>query len=72
MANVYDAENRGDLTASQLDLAKEFDPVDPTPWLYSSLQNLRSQSARRSMQDLQFAAQKNGDAPIFRSWLVAR
>ena len=49
MAKVYDAENRGDLTTSQLDLAKEFDPVDPTPWLYSSLQKLRDQSARRGV-----------------------
>ena len=69
MAKVYDAENRGDLTASQLDLAKEFDPVDPTPWLYSSLQNLRANRPVEALQDLQLAAQKNDNRPIFRSWL---
>ena len=42
MAKIYGAENRGELTASQLDLAKEFDPFDPTPWLYSSLQKLQA------------------------------
>ena len=69
MAKIYDAENRGDLTASQLDLAKDFDPVDPTPWLYSSLQKLRTNRPVEALQDLRLAAQKNGDRPIFRSWL---
>ena len=69
MARVYDAENRGDLTTSQLDLAKEFDPFDPTPWVYSSLQKLRTNRPVEALQDLRTAARKNGDRPIFRSWL---
>jgi Tfp pilus assembly protein PilF len=70
MAKIYDAENRGDLTASQLDLAKEFDPFDPTPWLYSSLHNLRTNRPVEALQDLRAASQRNGDRPAFRSWLA--
>jgi Tfp pilus assembly protein PilF len=69
MARVYDAENRDELTVSQLDLAKEFDPFDPTPWLHSSLQNLRANRPVEALQDLQTAAQKNSGRPVFRSWL---
>jgi hypothetical protein len=69
VAKVYDALDRGDLTASQLDLAKEFDPFDPTPWVYSSLHKLRSNRPVEALHDLQAAAQKNGDRPIFHSWL---
>ena len=60
---------RGDLTTSQLDLAKEFDPVDPTAWLYSSLQKLRSNRPVEALQDFHEAAQKNRGLPIFRSRL---
>ncbi|HWN37191.1 MAG TPA: TonB-dependent receptor [Gammaproteobacteria bacterium] len=69
MAKLYDAENRSDLTTSQLDLAKDFDPFDPTPWVYSSLQKLQANRPVEAMQDLLLAASKNGDRPIFRSRL---
>ena len=69
MAKIYDVQNRGDLTVSQLDLAKEFDPVDPTPWLYSSLHALRTNQPVSALRDLRVAAQQNGDRPAFQSWL---
>jgi Tfp pilus assembly protein PilF len=70
MAKPYGAENRGDLTTSQLDLAKNFDSFDPTPWLYSSLQKLQANRPVEALQDLRLAASKNGDRPIFRSSLA--
>ena len=69
MASIYGAENRGDLTASQLDLAKALDPFDPTPWLYSSLQKLRTNRPIEALQDFRLATRKNGDQPIHRSRL---
>ena len=69
MAKVYGAENRGDLTASQLDLAMDFDSDDPTPWVYSSLQKLRTNRPIEALQELRLAADKNGDRPIFRGRL---
>ena len=70
MAKIYGAENRDELTASQIELAKNFDPFDPTPWLYSSLQKLQANRPVEALQDLRLAASKNGDHPIFRSRLA--
>jgi Tfp pilus assembly protein PilF len=67
VANVYAAENRADLSESQLGLAKEFDPDDPTPWLYSGLSDLRSNRPVTALQDLRLAAAKNRDEPVYRS-----
>jgi Tfp pilus assembly protein PilF len=69
MAKVYAAENRGDLTESQLDLAMDFDSDDPTPWVYSSLEKLRANRPIEALQELRLAANKNGDRPIFRGRL---
>jgi tetratricopeptide (TPR) repeat protein len=69
MAKVYEAENRAKLTGSQLDLAKRFDPLDPTPWLYAALQKLRANRPVEAFHDLQTANSKNGDRVTLRSWL---
>lgn len=69
MARIYGAENRGELNTSQLELAKKFDPFDPTPWLYSSLQKLQANRPVEALQDLRLAARKNRDRPTFRSRL---
>jgi Tfp pilus assembly protein PilF len=70
LAAAYGAEDRAELTASQLELAKEFDPGDPTAWLYSALDNLRSNRPVTALQDLQLAANKNGGRAAYRSSLV--
>ena len=69
MAKVYEAENRSKLPSSQLDLAKRFDPVDPTPWLYDALQKLRANRPVEAFRELQTASRKNGDRVTLRSWL---
>ncbi len=69
MAKVYEAENRAKLTGSQLDLAKRFDPLDPTPWLYAALQKLRANRPVEAFHDLQTASSKNGNRVALRSWL---
>ncbi len=69
MAKVYEAENRAKLPASQLDLAKRFDPLDPTPWLYAALQKLRANRPVEAFHELQTARSKNGDRVALRSRL---
>ena len=69
MAKVYETENRAKLTGSQIDLAKRFDPLDPTPWLYAALQKLRANRPVEAFQDLQAATMKNGDRVALRSRL---
>ena len=62
MAKVYDAENRGDLTASQLELAKSSTPFDPTPWLYSALHNLRANRPVEALRNLRCGAARTATA----------
>ncbi len=69
MAKVYEAEKRKKLPGSQLDLAKRFDPLDPTPWLYAALQKLRANRPVEALQDLQTANDKNGNRVPLRSRL---
>jgi hypothetical protein len=69
MSKVYDAEERGELTSTQIELAKNFDAFDPTPWLYSSLQKLRSNRPVEALQDFRLATRINGGQPVFRSRL---
>ena len=69
VAKVYETENRAKLTGSQIDLAKRFDPLDPTPWLYGAMQKLRANRPVEAFQDLQAATMKNGDRVALRSRL---
>jgi len=70
MSKVYDAEERGDLTATQIELAKDFDAFDPTAWLYSSLQKLNANRPIEALQDFRLATRLNGNQPAFRSRLA--
>ena len=70
MAKVYEAENRAKLPGSQLELAKRFDPPDPTPWLYDALQKLSANRPVEALQDLQAATTKNDNRAAFRSQLA--
>lgn len=70
MAKLYDAEHRNELTTTQIELAKDFDPGDSTPWLYSALQQLRANRVIGAMRDLSAAAERNGGRAVFRSRLL--
>jgi tetratricopeptide (TPR) repeat protein len=70
MAATYAAEDRAELAASQLALAKGFDPGDPTAWIYSALDNLRSSRPVTALQELRLAADKNRGLAAYRSSLV--
>ena len=70
MAKLYDAEHRNELTTTQIELAKTFDPGDSTPWLYSALQQLRANRVIGAMRDLSAAAERNGGRAVFRSRLL--
>ncbi len=67
MAKVYDTEHRDKLTSSQLRLAKDFDPSDPTPWLYDVFHELNANRPVVGLRSLNAAIARNHDAPVFRS-----
>jgi tetratricopeptide (TPR) repeat protein len=69
LAKSYFDEHRGELSGVQLGLAREFDPLDPTPWLYDAL---RKQAANRPVEalgDLRTAVLLNEQRPVSRSSL---
>ena len=69
MGKVYDAERR-DESASQLALAKQLDPLDPTPWLYDALRLLDENRPIAGLLSLHEAAERNADRAVFRSRLL--
>ena len=69
MGKAYDAERR-DESASQLALAKQLDPLDPTPWLYDALRLLDENRPIAGLLSLHEAAERNADRAVFRSRLL--
>src|SRR5262249_39630107 len=67
LGKAYFEEKRAPLDAEQLAIAKDLDPLDPTPWLYDAI---RLQSENRPGEALQ-AAQKsmelNDNRAVYRS-----
>jgi Flp pilus assembly protein TadD len=70
MGKTYDAEHRDKLTASQLGLAKDLDPLDATPWLYEALHLLGENEPIAGVRSLDKAARRNDDSAVFRSELL--
>jgi tetratricopeptide (TPR) repeat protein len=67
MAKTYEAEHRSELTATQLQLAKRFDPTDPTPWFYDSVQMRSANRPVEALRNLQTAVDLNDNRPVYRS-----
>ena len=70
MGKTYDAEHRAKLPASQLELAKRFDPADPTPWLYDALVKLSRNQPVEALDDLLGAIDRNDNRATFQGRLA--
>lgn len=54
----------------ELELAKNLDPADPTPWLYSALLNSDYHRINEGIRDLERSKELNDNRHIFRSRLL--
>jgi Flp pilus assembly protein TadD len=54
----------------ELGLAKQFDPNDPTPWLYSALLNEQQNRVNDAVSDLEKSKELNDNRSVFRSRLL--
>ncbi|HEX3800655.1 MAG TPA: TonB-dependent receptor [Verrucomicrobiae bacterium] len=54
----------------ELALAKQFDPADPTPWLYSALLNFDYNQDNQAIHDLEKSKELNNNRSVFRSKLL--
>ena len=55
---------------SELELAKELDPSDPTAWLYSALVNLNQNRLNQAVRDLEQSKRLNDNRAVYRSGLL--
>jgi len=55
---------------SELKLARDFDPADPTPWLYSALLAKERNRLNQSITDLERSSLLNTNRSLFRSRLL--
>ena len=69
MAKAYELERRNELTATQLRLAKDFDPADPTPHYYDSFSKYHTNRPVEALHDLQTAVELSGQRLVHRSTL---
>ena len=69
MAKAYELERRNELTETQLELAKDFDPADPTPHYYDSISKYNTNRPVEALHDLQAAAELDGQRLVHRSTL---
>ena len=54
-------------TRQELDRAKQLDPRDPTPWLYSAIENKQDSRINEAVRDLEKSIELNGNRRIYRS-----
>jgi tetratricopeptide (TPR) repeat protein len=70
LAKAY--SNEGDLKRAEkeMDLAKHYDPNDPTAWLYSALLYQQENRVNEGVRDLEKSLELNDNRSVFRSRLL--
>jgi tetratricopeptide (TPR) repeat protein len=58
------------LAATEFDYAKQLDPNDPTPWLYSALENYQENRVNEAARDLSRSIDLNDNRAVYRSRLL--
>ncbi|MEZ5563564.1 MAG: FecR domain-containing protein [Gammaproteobacteria bacterium] len=69
MGKAYYEEKRGALAASQLELAKQLDTNDPTPWFYDAIRKQTINDLAGALDDLQTSIERNDNRMVYRSRL---
>ncbi len=70
MGKAYYAEKQDKLSASQLTLAKELDPRDPTPWFYDAIRRQTVNDPIGAVGDLEQSVDLNDNRAVYRSRLL--
>lgn len=67
LARAYFEEKRDKLAVDQWELAKQFDPNDPTPWFYSGVYKLLDNKPLPALNDLEKSNELNDARALYRS-----
>ena len=67
MGKAYYEEKRDDLAASQFNIAKVLDPLDPTPWFYDAIRKQTGNQPIEALADLEASIERNDNRAVYRS-----
>ncbi len=70
MGKAYYEEHRDEVAVTQYELAKRYDPQDPTPWYYHALLLQYQGQLVEALQNLQASKAKNNNRAVYRSRLM--
>ncbi len=70
LGKAFYEERRDQLAGEQFDLAKAFDPNDPTPWFYDGLRKGADNRLAEAVEDLIEAIRLNRRRAVYRSQLL--
>ena len=70
MGKAYFEERQDALAGSQLAMAKELDPKDPTPWFYDAIRKQLDNRPVEAVDDLDRSIRLNDNRAVFRSRLA--
>jgi tetratricopeptide (TPR) repeat protein len=73
VGKAYYEENTGArerLAGTQLEMAKQLDPNDPTPWLYDAIRKQTENRPVEALKDVQKSIELNDERAVYRSRLL--
>jgi tetratricopeptide (TPR) repeat protein len=69
LGKAYFEEKRDALASNQYAIAKELDPLDPTPWFYDAIHKQLLNRPVEALQDIQKSIELNDNRAVYRSRL---
>ncbi|WP_170161126.1 FecR domain-containing protein [Methylocaldum marinum] len=70
LGKAYYEQKRNAVAEKQFDLAKTFDPKDPTPWFYEAIKKQTENRPVEAFKELQRAIELNDNRAVYRSKLA--
>ena len=70
LGKAYYEEKRESLSATQFGIAKQLDPMDPTPWFYDAILKQSVNRPVEALQDMQKSIELNDNRAVYRSQLL--
>jgi cytochrome c-type biogenesis protein CcmH/NrfG len=70
LGKAYFEEKRSPLDAQQYSIAKELDPLDPTPYLYDGILKQTENDPVGALRDVEKSIELNGNRAVYRSRLL--
>lgn len=70
LGKAYHDERRDARAQTQLELAKQLDPLDPTPYLYDAIRKQAANQPREALEDFERSIELNDNRAVYRSRLL--